>query len=221
MHSHRCALFRQHQPMNQSPQLSELSALERVHLLPADAPLTSSEAAIFLRISLSTLERMRRDGSGPVYLQSGRLGSKGTNQKCRYFRADLLDYLRSTRVTHSMAAAVRKGQVAGGMPGVRGFSSWDSLRVKQPFFIIENDVIQRDVESAHMEEILMGLGRRRIAWMDPAEAVTGEWGSLESFEEFASKVGASLHEIMGEMTDVRGRMLAAVMNREIERQRVF
>lgn len=69
MHSHECVFAN----MNQSPTLSELSALERVYMLPNDAPLTSSEAALFMRLSLSTLERMRRDGSGPAYLQSGRL----------------------------------------------------------------------------------------------------------------------------------------------------
>ena len=58
--------------------LDALDALKPGHLL------TTSEAAIFLRSSVTTLERLRKDGGGPTYGQSGGINAKGTNQTCLY-----------------------------------------------------------------------------------------------------------------------------------------
>jgi hypothetical protein len=89
---------------------ADFDLLERLHRLPDACLLTTSEAAAFLRSSVTALERMRRDGAGPVYVQAGAKGARGTNQKCLYEKADLLAWQRERKVASSMQAAIRKGQ---------------------------------------------------------------------------------------------------------------
>lgn len=43
--------------------LSALEAWQRIDALPEEFPLTTDEAALFLRRSVSTLERMRKEGN--------------------------------------------------------------------------------------------------------------------------------------------------------------
>lgn len=88
-----------------------LEALDRLHRLPDSAPLTTREAALFLRSSVSALEAMRRQGVGPVYIQAGLNGSTGSNQKCLYQKGDLLAWLMLNKVTSSIQAPFRKRQL--------------------------------------------------------------------------------------------------------------
>ena len=57
-------------------------ALIRLNTLPDSATLTNSEAALFVRLSITTFDRMRAAGTGPRYMQGGSYGAKGTNQAC-------------------------------------------------------------------------------------------------------------------------------------------
>lgn len=87
---------------------------ELINFVMALAPLaklTSKEAGAFLRVSQSTLERWRRDGSGPEYIQSGIKGVRGTNQAVRYRKQALLDWESAHTVRSSHEAAIRKGQM--------------------------------------------------------------------------------------------------------------
>ena len=56
--------------------------------------LTRPEVAKLLRISVSTLERMALDGSGPAYSRLGRGKSKG---RCVYRRADVEAFITECR----------------------------------------------------------------------------------------------------------------------------
>lgn len=85
--------------------------LAALHALPDHAALTTNEAALFLRLSTKTLERMRLDGSGPHYLQAGAVGSRGGNQKCLYIKGDLWAWQQSNRVVNAMQAAARRRTV--------------------------------------------------------------------------------------------------------------
>lgn len=78
--------------------LSQLSVLEALHLLPDSAALTTDEAAIFLRVSVTTLERLRRDDTGPVYIQGGAAGARAINQRVTYLKSDLIAHQNSQRV---------------------------------------------------------------------------------------------------------------------------
>lgn len=174
--------------MNTSPRLCDLSDLERVHRLPDSVPLTSSEAALFLRISISTLERMRRNGSGPIYSQSGEVGAKGTNQKCVYLKADLYAYLKSRQVNSSMEAAVRKGQM-GGIPTIRPmFNKLEDLGIKRAFHSNAKGQVDAAMESLPVDTVLSKLGAWNIVWLNAVEAASAEWASPSKRVDFAQEV---------------------------------
>jgi hypothetical protein len=80
--------------------LSDIDILTGLHMLPDAAALTTDEAAIFLRLSKSTMERMRHNGGGPDYLQGGPVGARGLNQKITYIKSDLTKYQQSS--SHAM-----------------------------------------------------------------------------------------------------------------------
>ena len=61
--------------------------------LPADDLLNCREAAQALRLSVSTLERMRLDGSGPAFLKLG----PGKRARVVYRRADIEAWLAGLR----------------------------------------------------------------------------------------------------------------------------
>lgn len=90
---------------------SVLDDVDRLHCLADSVPFTTKEAALFLRSSVSALEAMRRQGTGPVYIQPGAKGSVGANQKCLYQKADLLAWLDANKVSSVIEAAERKGQL--------------------------------------------------------------------------------------------------------------
>jgi hypothetical protein len=174
--------------MNASSRLCDLSDVERVHLLPDSVPLTSSEAALFLRISVSTLERMRRNGSGPAYSQSGEVGAKGSNQKCVYLKADLQEYLQARRVNSSMEAAVRKGQM-GRIPAPRPmFHKLEDLGIKRAFHLNAKGKLDADVESLPVDTVIDRIGGWNIVWMNAVEAASAEWTWPSKKRDFAQEV---------------------------------
>lgn len=85
-------------------------ALDRLHRLLDSAPLTMRETALFLRSSVSTLEAMRSQGTGPTYMQLGAKSMAGSSQKCLYQKGDLLAWLEVHKVRSVRQAALRKGQ---------------------------------------------------------------------------------------------------------------
>ncbi|SEA43736.1 helix-turn-helix transcriptional regulator [Acidovorax soli] len=94
-----------------TPAAIEVELINFVEALAPSAKLTPKEAGAFLRVSQSTLERWRRDGSGPEYIQSGGQGARGTNQAVRYRKQSLIDWEAAHTVKSSMQAAIRKGQM--------------------------------------------------------------------------------------------------------------
>lgn len=89
----------------------EVELINFVEALAPSAKLTPKEAGAYLRVSQSTLERWRRDGSGPEYIQGGGLGARGTNQAIRYRKQALLEWEAAHAVKSSHQAALRKGQL--------------------------------------------------------------------------------------------------------------
>lgn len=90
---------------------AEAEIINFVESLAPTAKLTPAEACAFLRVSASTLERWRRNGGGPEYIQAGDRGARGTNQSIRYRKQSLLDWEAAHTVRNSREAAVRKGQM--------------------------------------------------------------------------------------------------------------
>lgn len=164
----------------------KLSAAEvwtMLNALPPDIPLTTSEAAIFLRESVTSMERMRKDGSGPVYSQSGGANAKGTNQKCLYDKSDLLAWKESNKVTSSLQAAIRKGQA---------FATIFDLAQHEAFYLDAKGNVESMVEENLLGTVLERLGKWNIIWMTPIEAASRRWTDLGKHQEFAAGVQSVL-----------------------------
>lgn len=185
--------------MRSSTQICDLTVLDRLARLPDSALLTSSEAAVLLRISLSTLERKRRDGSGPVYCQTGEVGAKGSNQKCVYMKADLDAFVMARRVGSSMEAAVRKGQMSGSGSTRRAFTKLDDLCEKRAFYMDTRQRLDADIESLPIDTFIDRLGTWKIVWVTALEAIRAEWTWPSHRSAFASAVKPILQMTLSEV----------------------
>ncbi len=165
--------------MTQQNQLAQLDALARLHALPDAAALTTSEAAIFLRSSVSALESMRAKGTGPTYIQGGGQGALGANQKCLYEKADLLAWMRSNKVHSTVEAAVRKGQL---------FMSLFDLAAAEAFWIDGHGRVVGMVEAAPVATAVERLGRYEIVWLSAVNAGARPWSDLAAHRSFAENV---------------------------------
>lgn len=163
--------------------LAALDILDRLHRLPDAAALTTSEAAIFLRSSVSALESMRASGAGPAYSQAGARGVAGANQKCLYEKADLLAWIRSNKVSSTMEAATRKGQLFR--------TVFDIARV-EPFWIDSKRLIAGMVERAVVEVVLARLGVFDIQWLPMIDAVAAPWADLADHQALADEIDGAL-----------------------------
>lgn len=165
--------------------IARLEVLERLHRLPDAVALTTSEAAIFLRSSVSALETMRANGTGPIYSQSGAKGVAGANQKCLYEKGDLLAWIRSNKVISTMEAAVRKGQL---------FTSLFDVVRTEAFWINSEGQVIGMVEAASIGVVVARLGIVDIAWMPAIDAASLEWADLASHQDLAADMENVLAE---------------------------
>lgn len=172
--------------------LSEYDVLAALHRLPDSVWLTTDEAAIFLRLSRPTLERMRRDGTGPAYSQGGGKRSRGVNQKCFYQKEDLLRYQLSQRVPNAMAAAVRRGQAFLAYVDPTPRRSVYDLTTKRPFYTIGGGIIERCADHVEIDTVVDRLGSWEIAWLSPISACSGSWASGAELSLFAAPVRDAL-----------------------------
>lgn len=172
--------------------LRDLDVLEALHRLPPEAALTTNEAAIFLRISPRTLERMRKEGNGPMYLQPGKVNAAGTNQKITYRKSDLLSYQESIKVTSSLSAAVRKGQAFIPYANSTPRRVDHDLITKRPFYIDGSGLILQSVEDTTIKQVIEFLGDVEIEWLSPMKAIISDWIYRESKEEFSRTIRDAL-----------------------------
>ncbi len=147
--------------------------------LPNNAQLTTSEAALFLRKSVTTLERWRVSGEGPDYIQSGKAGAKGSNQSVLYEKADLIAWTQANKVSNTMQAAVRKGQA---------FTSIMELAHEEAFYVDQDGNIESLAENNPLDTVMERIGGWNLAWMTPVDAASGRWNDLSAHKEFASSV---------------------------------
>jgi hypothetical protein len=169
-----------------SPILADLDPWERINHMPDERPLKSSEAAVLMTFSLSTLERMRVDGTGPDYFQGGirKAGStpsqaKGTNQHIRYFKPDIRSWFKAGKVSSSMQAAIRKGQA---------FRTIVDLAEERPFYLDTIGCVAGMVESTPINTFIERLGEWDIVWMPAVEAASRAWANLADHQSFAESV---------------------------------
>ena len=175
--------------MNSQTSLQEpfahLDVLARLHQLPDAVALTTSEAAVFLRSSVSALESMRAKGTGPAYIQGGGKGASGSNQKCLYEKADLLAWQRANKVSSTVEAAVRKGQL---------FTSIHDLAKLEPFWVDERGQIVGMVEAESLGAVLTRLGLFEIEWLPVMDALGQPWRKATMHEELARQASGLLRQ---------------------------
>jgi hypothetical protein len=156
-------------PKNSKEMLDVYDVLERIARLPDDIALTTDEAALYLRLSRTTLERMRVDGSGPVYIQGGGKSARGTNQKITYKLGELRAWRNSHAISSSMAAAVRRGMT---------FTTLKDAMRRIPFWHRGERILGRVLDDAP-EEYLHNRECLKIVWMPSADAVFKPWVNPE------------------------------------------
>lgn len=163
--------------------ISSLDALTLLHALPQTVALTTSEAAIFLRISVTTLERLRKAGGGPQYIQGGSLGAKGTNQSCTYLVADLFAWQKANTVQSSMAAAVKKGQT---------FATIFDIAEPEAYYLSVSGSVESMVDENTLATVLERVGIWGIVWMNAVEAASRPWTHFSKHKKFAAGVQSVL-----------------------------
>ena len=173
-----------------SPILADLDPWERINRMPDERPLKSAEAAVLMTFSLSTLERMRADGTGPDYFQGGirKAGSmpsqaKGSNQHVRYFKPDIRAWFKAGKVSSSMQAAILKGQA---------FKTIFELAEERPFYLDAIGCVAGMVESTPIDTFIERLGDWDIVWMPAVEAASRKWANLADHQSFADSVNTVL-----------------------------
>lgn len=159
--------------------MSALQAWQCIDALPDGFPLSTDEAALFLRCSISKMERMRRDGSGPVYIQAGGANAKGTNQTVTYLKKSLQDWLKGNTVSSSMEAAIRKGQA---------FATIFDLAEAMPFYVDAIGAVESPAEENTIDVVIERLGSWDLVWLTPVEAAARRWTSLAAHRNFAGNV---------------------------------
>ena len=175
-----------------NPNLGDLDPWERINRMPDERPLKSAEAAVLMTFSLSTLERMRVDGTGPDYFQGGirKAGSapsqaKGTNQHVRYFKPDIRAWWKASKVSSAMQAAILKGQA---------FRSIFDLAEERPFYLDAIGCVAGMVESTPIDTFIERLGEWDIVWMPAVEAASRSWVNLADHQSFADSVNKILSQ---------------------------
>ena len=176
--------------------LADYAVLEALHRLPDSVALTTDEAAIFLRKSVSTIERLRADSSGPKYMQGGKKGAKGVNQKCTYLKGDLIKYQESLKVSSSMGAAVRRELAYMPFVDPTPKRSLYDLSTKRPFYLSEEHYIVGSIDNTTLGVILSRIGKYRIIWLNPVHAATQVWSAESEHKLYADGVRASLKYAM-------------------------
>lgn len=189
-------------PVNFNGQkMSTVDALNALAALDPSMALTTSEAAIFLRTSVSTLERWRTAGTGPEYSQALVMGAKGTNQAITYIKQTLMDWQKKNTVSGSKMAATMKGQMA--------FATIFDLAEVQAYYLDADGNVESMVEDNLLGTVVERIGQWDIAWMPATEAAARTWLDLDQHREFAAQVGQVLKNALRaseqgvESTDVR------------------
>lgn len=178
---------------------AELEVTARLHAMPPTTPISPEFAAVFLGYSVSSLENMRRDGTGPVYVQAPGEGSK----KCRYQIGDLLAWMEKNKVGSIAAAALRDGKV---------FATLADLQREEAFWIDANGLLCGLVGESTIATVRARLGSHDVVWLPVMDAAIGQWSNVEAHRSVAVSVAAVLkHTMQAVDANLEGTELRAAM----------
>jgi len=160
---------------------AQLDAAARLHMLPDSMMLSSKEAAAFLRLSLRTLEDLRRSGDGPAYAQA----PGGSNRPCLYQKGDLLAWISKNKIGSVAENATRNGIVF----------ALAGLVEESAFWVTSSGLIMGAVESTPVADVPRLLAECSIEWLPAIEAAaTGDWIGADAHEEFGRHVQSKLSD---------------------------
>jgi hypothetical protein len=160
-----------------------VDVLDAINALHPSTLLTTSEAAIFLRTSVTKMERLRKDGDGPAYIQGGGLNARGSNQSCLYEKADLAAWVKGNKVSSSLEAAIRKGQA---------FATVFDLAEHSAFYLDKDGSVESMVDENLLGTVVERIGTWEVIWLTPIEAASRRWSDLSRHQEFARSVESVL-----------------------------
>lgn len=158
--------------------MSELQILQAVVALPDGALLTSDEAAVFLRMSKSSLERLRYTDHGPRYQQIG-----GATSPCKYLKRDLLEWIESTTSHNAIGHAKIKGLT---------FATLQDVAEQAAFYVDDRGNVESLVEANSINTVVERIGVWAIDWLTPAEACGRSWLDLGTHKQLAGAVSSTL-----------------------------
>ena len=165
--------------------MGELDAMARLHAMPPTVPVSTEVAAAFLGYSVGSLENMRRDGTGPLYIQPPGEGSK----KVKYQIGALLDWMGKNQVSSIVEAAIRDGKL---------FTTLEHVNEKQPFWIDAAGMIEGPFAESTAAEAAALIKTHEIEWLTSLETVTGRgWSDIVAHAMLAGFVTAALKKTVG------------------------
>lgn len=170
--------------------VSELETLDLLHRLPDTVLLKTSEAAVLLRTSVRSLERLRQSAGGPPYMQGGAQGASGANQKCLYRKGDLLEWVESNMVSSNVEAAIRKGQL---------FRTIHDLAEERPYWVDATGKVSGAVENTEVGDFLKRMGNPmwEIEWLSAEESSLRSWDDLDAKRQHTESVERVLSNALG------------------------
>lgn len=178
--------------------VSELETLDLLNRLPDTTLLKTSEAAVLLRTSVRSLERLRQTPGGPPYMQGGAMGASGANQKCLYRKGDLLAWVESNMLSSNVEAAIRKGQL---------FKTIHDLAEERPYWVDVTGQIRGAVESTEVEDFLKRLGSPMwdIEWLSADVASLRSWSDADTKRSHTQSVERVLTDVLGAVRGAQER----------------
>jgi len=179
--------------------IAELELLAILSGLPGDVAVTTEEAAVLLRVSPSTLAKMRMPNhpvKGPPYIQAGEKGTTGANQKVTYLIDDLKAWQRANRVTDTQAAAVRKGQL---------FATLLDLAEERPYWVNEKGLLAGLVMDTSEDVFIARILSPgwSVDWLNATDASLRPWAGIIGKRVHVAEVERVLSDLLG---SVRGAL---------------
>jgi len=160
--------------------LAQLDVQARLHGMPPSVPVSTEVAAMFLGYSVSTLENMRRDDNGPVYIQPSGEG----NMKVKYQIRALLNWLHKNTVTSITASAIRDGKV---------FATIHDVMHEEPFWIDANGIIAGLAEQSTVSDAAEKILTHDVVWLPVVDAVSShDWSEVVAHAMLAGRVSSIL-----------------------------
>ena len=164
--------------------LREADVLLVLHSLPDSSFLKTSEAAIFLDMSIAQMERMRVSGNGPRYMQTPPMeGKTGTNMAVRYRKIDLLQWVEK----HTESSSIKHAKLHA-----RTFATLMEVVEDVAFYVDVSGAVESMVEACTVGTVIDRLGEWDIVWMSAAEACGRAWSDTAAHRKLADTVGETL-----------------------------